>query len=207
MEAVCSDKKLFGNKGNDIVSGGSLPHRKAAWFKKKKTHQPFANENVANAAKAQIDAFFDSSAKRKKKKNKRLFFLSARIISVCVLRLQCLLGRLWATCYRGGQTPARWLSFQNNLWTAWKLMPKHLLHFREMKFWLPKIKKEKWIWPALHWFSSLPVCGKFQTPAQLPFKRKLQLGQMMAQQLGLSDKYPLDATASKNLQVKQSLEF
>lgn len=29
----------------------------------------------------------------------------------------------------------------------------------------------------------------------------------MAQQLGLSDKYPLDATASKNLQVKQSLEF
>lgn len=30
---------------------------------------------------------------------------------------------------------------------------------------------------------------------------------MMAQQLGLPDKYPLDASASKNLEVKQSLEF
>lgn len=29
----------------------------------------------------------------------------------------------------------------------------------------------------------------------------------MAQQLGLPEKYPLDAPASKNLEVKQSLAF
>lgn len=74
MEAVGSDKKLFGNKGNDIVSGGSLPHTKAAWFPKKP--QPFANENVANAAKERIDAFFAGSAKKKKKKKKKIGFSS-----------------------------------------------------------------------------------------------------------------------------------
>lgn len=77
-------------------------------------------------------------------------------------------------------------------------MPKCLLHFREMKLWLPKIKKEKWIWPALHQFSSLLVCTCFKHQLSCLLKRKLELGQMMAQQLGLPDKYPLDASASKN---------
>lgn len=170
-----------------------LAHRQSGFHKK-----TFAKENVANAAKAATDFFSSVLAQQKKRGKKRWWWgfvfppSSASVTCIGATRAWCWPGRQCLPAVAEARPQQLRLHRQPELGPAWELVSVLSLCFRETKFWLPKIKskKEKWIWPALQWFSFLLVCGMFQTPAQLPFEKKTGAGAKWCfSRLGLPDGY------------------